>query len=67
MSLYIVLLTVENNKNKKSLKFQGDTLNLNDLFRFLYLPHITTLRSYIVKFENPFYYFKISIKYDNRK
>ena len=26
MSLYFALLTVENNKNKKSVKFQGDML-----------------------------------------
>ena len=27
MSFYFALLTVENNKNKKSVKFQGDMLN----------------------------------------
>ena len=27
MSFYFALLTVENNKNKKSVKFQGDLLN----------------------------------------
>ena len=27
MSLYFALKTVENNKNKKSVKFQGDMLN----------------------------------------
>ena len=30
MSLYFALLTVENNKNKKSVKFQGDILNFGD-------------------------------------
>ena len=30
MSLYFALLTVENNKNKKSVKFQGDMLNFCD-------------------------------------
>ena len=31
---------MENNKNKKSVKFQGDMLNFCDLFRFLYLPQM---------------------------
>ena len=30
MSLYFALLTVENNKNKKSIKFQGHMLNFCD-------------------------------------
>ena len=30
MSLYFALSTVENNKNKKSVKFQGDILNFGD-------------------------------------
>ena len=30
MSLYFALLTVENNKNKKSVKFQGNILNFGD-------------------------------------
>ena len=33
MSLYFAILTVENNKNKKSIKFQGDMLNLCDFFQ----------------------------------
>ena len=33
MSLYIALLTVENNKNKKSIKFQGDMLNFCDFIQ----------------------------------
>ena len=45
MSVYFALFTVENDKNKKSAKFQGDMLNFYDLFRFLYLPQITILRS----------------------
>ena len=43
MSFYFALLTVENNKSKRSVKFQGDMLNSVILFRFLYLPQITTL------------------------
>ena len=30
MSLYFALQTVENNKNKMSIKFQGDMLNFCD-------------------------------------
>ena len=33
MSLYFALLTVENNKNKKPVKFQGDMLNFCDLIQ----------------------------------
>ena len=33
MSLYFALLTVENNKNKKSVKFQGDILNFGDFIQ----------------------------------
>ena len=39
MSLYFALLTVENNKNKKSVKFQGDILNFGD---FIYVFVFTT-------------------------
>ena len=35
---------MENNKNKKSVKFQGDMLNFCDFIQFLYLPEITTLK-----------------------
>ena len=34
---------MENNKNKKSVKFQGDMLNFCDFIQVLYLPQITTL------------------------
>ena len=33
MSLYFALYTVENNKNKKSVKFQGDMLNFCDFIQ----------------------------------
>ena len=33
MSLYLALQTVENNKNKKSVKFQGDMLNFCDFIQ----------------------------------
>ena len=33
MSLYFALLTVENNKDKKSVKFQGDKLNFCDFIQ----------------------------------
>ena len=33
MSLYFALLTVENNKNKKSLKFQGNVLIFCDFIQ----------------------------------
>ena len=33
MSLYFALYTVENNKNKKSLEFQGDMLNFCDFIQ----------------------------------
>ena len=33
MSLYFALQTVENNKNKKSVKFQGDMLNFYDFIQ----------------------------------
>ena len=33
MSLYFALETVENNKNKKSVKFQGDMLNFCDFIQ----------------------------------
>ena len=39
MSLYFALLTVENNENKKSVKFQGDILNFGD---FIYVFVFTT-------------------------
>ena len=34
---------MENNKNKKSVKFQGDMFNFCDFIQFLYLPEIITL------------------------
>ena len=33
MSLYFALQTVENNKNKNSVKFQRDMLNYNDFIQ----------------------------------
>ena len=37
MSLYFALQTVENNKHKKSVKFQGDMLNFCDFIQvFVY-------------------------------
>ena len=33
MSLYFALRTVENNKNKKTVKFQGDMLNFCDFIQ----------------------------------
>ena len=33
MSPYFALYTVENNKNKKSVKFQGDMLNFYDFIQ----------------------------------
>ena len=33
MSLYFALLTVENNKNKKSVNFLGDMLNFCDFIQ----------------------------------
>ena len=36
MTLYFALLTVENDINIKSVKFQGDMLFFVTLFRFLY-------------------------------
>ena len=33
MSLYLALQTVENNKNKKTVKFQGDMLNVLDFIQ----------------------------------
>ena len=33
MSLYLALYTVENNKNKKSIKFQGQMLNFCDFIQ----------------------------------
>ena len=33
MSPYFALYTVENNKNKKSVKFQGDMLNFCDFIQ----------------------------------
>ena len=33
MSLYCILKTVENIKNNKSVKFQGDTLNFYDFIQ----------------------------------
>ena len=44
MSLYFVVLTVENNKNKKSVKFQGDTLHFYDFIQVFVLPQITILK-----------------------
>ena len=49
MSLYFALLTVENNKNKKSAKFQGDVLNFYDfiqVFVFTTNHHLNTQRSF---------------------
>ena len=51
MSLYFALQTVENNKNKKFVKFQGDMLNFCDFIQVLYLPQITTLTD---KWAQPF-------------
>ena len=33
MSLHFALLTVENNNNKKTVKFQGDMLNFYDFIQ----------------------------------
>ena len=44
MSLFVALKTVDNNKNKKPVKFLGDMLIFVILFRLMYLPQITTLR-----------------------
>ena len=45
MSLYFALLTVENNKNKKTVKFQGDMVNFYDfiqVFVFTTYYHLNT-------------------------
>ena len=47
MSPYFALCTVENNKNKKSVKFQGDMLNFCDfiqVFVFTRNHHLKELR-----------------------
>ena len=43
MSLYFALLTVENNKNKRSVKFQGDMLIFCDFIQVFVFTRITTL------------------------
>ena len=42
MPLYFALLTVENNKNKKSVKLQGDTLNFCDFINRIEAARIVT-------------------------
>ena len=39
MSLYFALLTVENNKNKKTDKFQGDMLNFCNFIQVFCIYH----------------------------
>ena len=46
MSLYFALSTVENNKNKKSVKFQGDMLNLCDFIQV----YVFTTNHHLKKF-----------------
>ena len=48
MSLYFALLTVENNKNKKSVKFQGDMLNYCDFIQVF----VFTTNHHLNKFLN---------------
>ena len=74
MSPYFALYTVENNKNKKSVKFQGDMLNFCDfiqVFVFTRNHHlnliflkIQTVSNYGLK--NYFTSFKISPIFSNR-
>ena len=46
MSLYFALLTVENNKNKKSVKFQGDMLNFCDFIQVFVFTRNHHLKNY---------------------
>ena len=53
MSLYFALYAVENNKNKKSVKFPGDTLNFRDFIQvFVFTAnHHLTQSSYRYKIQ----------------
>ena len=51
MSLYFALLTVENNKNKKSVKFQGDILNDCDFMQIFVFTTNHHLKQ--AHFDNP--------------
>ena len=51
--LYLALETVDNNKNKKSIKFQGDVLNFNVIIKVFVF--ITNHHLKNVKFSNLYY------------
>ena len=54
MSLYFALYTVENNKNKKSVKFQGDTFDFYDfiqVFVFTSNHHLNWWISFAPEFQ----------------
>ena len=51
---------MENNKNKKSVKFQGDMLNFCDFIQ-VFVPEITTLRLLMSDFRLLIYDFQLLI------
>ena len=56
MSLHFALYTVENNKNKKSVKFQGDMLNFCDfiqVFVFTRNHHLKELECCTFSYQVP--------------
>ena len=48
MSPYFALYTVENNKNKKSVKFQGDMLNFCDFIQVFVFTRNHHLKVYLL-------------------
>ena len=53
---------MENNKNKKSVKFQGDMLKFCDFIQVSYLPEITTLKVSFSSKQNNFHDLLASLK-----
>ena len=52
MSLCFALLTVENNKSKKSVKFQGDILNFGDFIEVFVFTLYHHLKMHKISFGN---------------
>ena len=54
MSLYFALLSVKNNKNKKSVKFQGDMLNFYDFIQVFVFTTNHHLKVLAIIYSNSF-------------
>ena len=58
MSPYFALYTVENNKNKKSVKFQGDMLNFCDFIQVFVFTRNHHLNENALNSEGSLMYYK---------